>query len=1190
MKALASLFTFYACKFMLCTIVVAQGLVPPSDISINHINSSAVSFSWDYLGAGQEGFLIERSESSGGGFQVIAELGPDVFQYTDMDIVSNKSYFYRIKAYNDVEQSPSSIMVQGPPVVQLTLDDMNKIASNQVAAHLTVEGVPQFDFLQVESADKFAAIELGYDEDAVYAQNPFDLVNSGYQFLELKLKDFDNTNWDKVQFRLNGKTGVAVGNYLSDAEELDNGWLEVSIPLTDFTEKEQVQFISFPHTNHVNFGVGEIAFADGNTSFQWFGPEKYDNARKENVVGQSRLVFKTVGVHPEKFQLSVERNGKRVNYAQESMPWRPNNLILLPGESVILGSVIDEYGTAYLSDTLNYSVSSGLWYDVSHVSCKGGSDGSIDLTIEGGTPPYSFLWSNGSSSEDISGLSAGAYSVQIKDAAQKTASLTIHVDEPHTLSATLDYTGCNYKEARLEVSGGMAPYSYSIDNAPFQTIGVTSAEVWRIFANYSGWVSPVGGVDVDGEDNVYFAGDYDQVIRFEDDSVGIEGENGIYLASAYAHGEFKWKVNFIGGSFSDLAVDHNGNSVLAFNVRGQGELITPDGNMLLKENGYIARFDKKGNLLWIHKMIKGVSNVGVDSEENIYVTGKTSSNTFEGTSFGVILGPTDLYLAKYNNQGIFQWVKPIKGKNSEENHDMHVTPTGDVLLTGGFATDISFGGIYMQSTGLRDAYIAKYNSDGVALWANHGGGARNHDYGRAITLDKAGNVYVIAHFRSNLSSFGDAQFAGAVMVLARVNGVSGAIEWATEYVQITGMPTFDMAYDIAAGADGNIYVSGEMAWSWLRGEEGFELYVGSYLLTFDDTGAVINRRASGDYSYGQNFVPLAGTNDNHLMYVDHTNGLSIVKRGPTMSRTIAIDPAVDQEVIVRDAGYCTYVIGDLSPGSEVEQPSICYITAVSEGGNQIVWNAASEAAANRFNIYRADDPSGEYKIVGSVSGTVNEFLDKQAAKTSGDFRYKVSAKDQCGIESDLSESSNVLHLEVIEGSGDAITLQWNKYDGFEYNDILIYAGTSPDKMGLLDRVSDQTNSYTIMAPAPALKHYRLALEGRPACGQEQTLPNQRPAGDETKVKVLSNIAERKNGALDMVIYPNPGTDKINLEFTPDGEEYELVMVDSRGRMVRKIDGIKKEAVLYREQLPPGLYNIILRKNSGEPLHAIVVFQ
>ena len=68
-----------------------------------------------------------------------------------------------------------------------------------------------------------------------------------------------------------------------------------------------------------------------------------------------------------------------------------------------------------------------------HVSCFGGTDGSINLSVSAGTAPYTYLWSNGATTQDLYNLTTGIYSVTVLDANNCSISLNVQVNQPATL-------------------------------------------------------------------------------------------------------------------------------------------------------------------------------------------------------------------------------------------------------------------------------------------------------------------------------------------------------------------------------------------------------------------------------------------------------------------------------------------------------------------------------------------------------------------------------------------------------------------------------------------------------------------------------------------------------------------------------------------------------------------------------------
>ncbi len=111
----------------------------------------------------------------------------------------------------------------------------------------------------------------------------------------------------------------------------------------------------------------------------------------------------------------------------------------------------------------------------SQIACYGSSDGQASVTINKGTPPYQYSWSNGASTATINNLAAGTYAVTIIDAANETLTLEAVITEPTPIKTSAKLTNANCGQGdgaiTVEASGGLLPYTY------LWNTGATSATI-----------------------------------------------------------------------------------------------------------------------------------------------------------------------------------------------------------------------------------------------------------------------------------------------------------------------------------------------------------------------------------------------------------------------------------------------------------------------------------------------------------------------------------------------------------------------------------------------------------------------------------------------------------------------------------------------------------------------------------------
>lgn len=115
-------------------------------------------------------------------------------------------------------------------------------------------------------------------------------------------------------------------------------------------------------------------------------------------------------------------------------------------EVVVSGIVISEPTQILLNET------------ITPATCFGGSNGAIATAPSGGSGSgYTFSWSDGSTAQNRSALSAGTYTVTVTDSAGCTRLFTVNVPQPTQIQIIVNKSGKNITN---EVSGGNPPYSY----------------------------------------------------------------------------------------------------------------------------------------------------------------------------------------------------------------------------------------------------------------------------------------------------------------------------------------------------------------------------------------------------------------------------------------------------------------------------------------------------------------------------------------------------------------------------------------------------------------------------------------------------------------------------------------------------------------------------------------------------------
>ena len=303
----------------------------------------------------------------------------------------------------------------------------------------------------------------------------------------------------------------------------------------------------------------------------------------------------------------------------------------------------------------------------------------------------------------------------------------------------------------------------------------------------------------------------------------------------------------LGGTDNDcgrsVVTDNNGNVYVTGYVKGyanfdgsfDGANVGGESDIGYDEDDiFIVKFNSEGTYQW-SKRLGGVNNdygysITTDSEGNIAITGSVYGNadlngdgdSTDGEAESTDgYGGDDIFVVKFNSEGIYLWSKRLGGVNNDYGYSITTDLSSNIIITGSAYGNADLNGDKDSNDEAEsgdnyaydDAFIVKFNSDGAHQWSKRLGSV-NNDYGYSATTDSddniivTGKIYGDADLNGNGYSNDDNSesatgYDGDDIFIVKFNS-GGAHQWSKRL----GGTGHEIGYGITTDSSNNIIITG----------------------------------------------------------------------------------------------------------------------------------------------------------------------------------------------------------------------------------------------------------------------------------------------------------------------------------------------------------------------------------------------
>lgn len=628
-----------------------------------------------------------------------------------------------------------------------------------------------------------------------------------------------------------------------------------------------------------------------------------------------------------------------------------------------------------------------------------------------------------------------------------------------------------------------------------------------------------------------------------------------------------------GAEFGEKVImDTDGNFYVSAQFEGTIDVDPGTATVNLVSSGgldcAIICYDGDGNYVWA----KRIGGTGEDriweiewKQDHLYIAGSFSNTVDFDPGTGITnltsAGNLDIFIAKFEDDGDFVWVKKMGDTERDEGWGIGIDSNDDIIIGCGFKGTVDFdpgpGSADLISAGDYDFVIAKYSNAGDLIWAESMGGS-GYDFFYSLDLDANDNIFVGGMFQNTVdfdpsAGIEDLSSNGGWDFVVASYDTDGNYRWASA----GGGTGEDRIYSVVVSSSGNVYCGG-----WFNGTNiEFNPGVGTQLLSSNggNDAFIMKLENDGDVVWAKSWGG-TGFDGSFCLYVDSDELVYTV--GQFTGTNVDFDPDV--------AGSYTLT----SSSTDI------FMSLLDENGD-FVWarNPSGTSAVDNFRGIVVDESTNEIYVTGHFGTTVDFDVEAgtENATAVGNYDFAL-VKYTYELQNPLpvvlvsfnavySSDNKVVELDWITSSEincDYYSIQMS-VDMLSWNEVSLQYGKGN---------TNQTSFYHAVDKNPhtGVSYYRLVQYDYD--------------GAYTIFDPKSVVVSDSQAGAGVVVYPNPVSDIL---MATRVENYSMMeLVDPGGKVLLQSYIVENAASMNVQSLKSGIYFLRLTGMGTDQVVKVVI--